>query len=155
MSGSAAEQLRVVVIDDHRALAEAFALAMSVVPGIACQGVAWTAAAVNYGLFVVIVLAYPGIEPLVALVVSSAVAMVFAYLGLRFAAFRQRGGGPPQNAAPGQEPVHAGDEDRHAADSHHHHGQAPQPGEDNQDRDRCDRQHERKAGQPHLGPRRM
>ena len=57
-------------------------------------GVAWTAAAVNYGLFVVIVLAYPGIEPLVALVVSSAVAMVFAYLGLRFAAFRQRGGGP-------------------------------------------------------------
>jgi len=57
-------------------------------------GVAWTAAAVNYGLFVVIVLAYPAIEPLVALVVSSAVAMVFAYLGLRFAAFRQRGSGP-------------------------------------------------------------
>ena len=56
--------------------------------------VAWTAAAVNYGLFVVIVLAYPAIEPLVALVISSAVAMVFAYLGLRFAAFRQRGSGP-------------------------------------------------------------
>ena len=57
-------------------------------------GVAWTAAAVNYGLFVVIVLAYPAIEPLVALVISSVVAMVFAYLGLRFAAFRQRGIGP-------------------------------------------------------------
>ena len=57
-------------------------------------GVAWTAAAVNYGLFVLIVLAYPAIEPLVALVVSSAVAMVLAYLGLRFAAFRQRGSGP-------------------------------------------------------------
>jgi len=57
-------------------------------------GVAWTAAAVNYGLFVLIVLAYPAIEPLVALVVSSAVAMVLAYLGLRFAAFRQRDGGP-------------------------------------------------------------
>ena len=57
-------------------------------------GVAWAAAAVNYGLFVVIVLAYPAIEPLVALVVSSAVAMVFAYLGLRFAAFRQRGSDP-------------------------------------------------------------
>jgi putative flippase GtrA len=57
-------------------------------------GVAWTAAAVNYGLFVLIVLAYPAIEPLVALVISSAVAMVFAYLGLRFAAFRQRGSGP-------------------------------------------------------------
>ena len=57
-------------------------------------GVAWTAAAVNYGLFVVIVLAYPAIEPLVALVVSSVVAMVFAYLGMRFAAFRHRGSGP-------------------------------------------------------------
>ena len=57
-------------------------------------GVAWTAAAVNYGLFVLIVLAYPAIEPLVALVISSVVAMVFAYLGMRFAAFRQRGGGP-------------------------------------------------------------
>ena len=57
-------------------------------------GVAWTAAAVNYGLFVLIVLTYPAIEPLVALVISSVVAMVLAYLGLRFAAFRQRGGGP-------------------------------------------------------------
>jgi putative flippase GtrA len=51
-------------------------------------GVAWTAAAVNYGVFVLIVLAFAGIEPLVALVVSSAVAMAFAYIGMRFAAFR-------------------------------------------------------------------
>jgi putative flippase GtrA len=51
-------------------------------------GVAWTAAAVNYGVFVLIVLAYAGIEPLVALVVSSVVAMAFAYIGMRFAAFR-------------------------------------------------------------------
>jgi putative flippase GtrA len=57
-------------------------------------GVAWTAAAVNYGLFVLIVLTYPAIEPLVALVISSAAAMVFAYLGMRFGAFRQRGDGP-------------------------------------------------------------
>ena len=57
-------------------------------------GVAWTAAVVNYGLFVLIVLAYPAIEPLVALVISSAVAMVFAYLGMRFAAFCQRRDGP-------------------------------------------------------------
>ena len=56
-------------------------------------GVAWTAAAVNYGLFVLIVLAYPAIEPLVARVISSAVAMVLAYLGMRFAAFRHRGSG--------------------------------------------------------------
>jgi putative flippase GtrA len=58
-------------------------------------GVAWTAAAVNYGVFVLVVLGYPGIEPLVALVVSSVVAMVFAYLGMRFGAFRQRGDSPP------------------------------------------------------------
>ena len=51
-------------------------------------GVAWTAAAVNYGVFVLIVLAFAGIEPLVALVISSAAAMAFAYIGMRFAAFR-------------------------------------------------------------------
>jgi putative flippase GtrA len=58
-------------------------------------GVAWTAAAVNYGVFVLIVLAYATIEPLVALVVSSAAAMAFAYIGMRFAAFRQRGEDSP------------------------------------------------------------
>jgi putative flippase GtrA len=54
-------------------------------------GVAWSAAAVNYAVFVVALLAYPTLEPLVALVVSSVVAMAFAYIGLRFGAFRQRG----------------------------------------------------------------
>ena len=57
-------------------------------------GVAWTAAAVNYALFVLIVLARPATDPLVALVISSAVAMVLAYLGMRFAAFRKRGDSP-------------------------------------------------------------
>jgi putative flippase GtrA len=52
-------------------------------------GVAWTAAAVNYAVFAVILLARPATEPLVALVVASAAAMVFAYLGMRFAAFRR------------------------------------------------------------------
>jgi putative flippase GtrA len=51
-------------------------------------GVAWMAAAVNYGVFVLIVLVFAGIEPLVALIVSSAVAMAFAYIGMRFATFR-------------------------------------------------------------------
>ena len=52
----------------------------------------WAAAAINYGLFVAIVLARPGIEPLLALFLSSLVAMVFSYLGMRFAAFREHGG---------------------------------------------------------------
>lgn len=54
--------------------------------------VQWTVAAINYGIFVLIVLAWPALEPLVALFVSSAIAMVFSYLGMRFAAFRRAGG---------------------------------------------------------------
>ena len=54
--------------------------------------VAWAAAAINYGVFVLIVLLRPSILPFYALVASSLVAMVFAYLGMRFAAFRRPGG---------------------------------------------------------------
>ena len=50
--------------------------------------VGWFVSAINYGLFVVILLARPATEPLIALVASSLVAMVFAYFGMRFAAFR-------------------------------------------------------------------
>lgn len=53
--------------------------------------VQWTVAAINYGIFVAIVLLWPAIEPLYALFVSSLVAMVFAYAGMRFAAFRHGG----------------------------------------------------------------
>jgi len=56
--------------------------------------VQWTVAAINYGIFVGIVLLRPAIEPLYALFISSLVAMVFAYLGMRFAAFRQLGRAP-------------------------------------------------------------
>ena len=51
-------------------------------------GVQWTVALINYGIFVAIVLLRPDIEPLLALVVSSGVAMFFSYFGMRFAAFR-------------------------------------------------------------------
>jgi putative flippase GtrA len=50
--------------------------------------VGWGASAVNYGVFVAIVLAWPAVAPFAALVVASLVAMVFAYLGMRFGAFR-------------------------------------------------------------------
>jgi putative flippase GtrA len=40
-------------------------------------------------VFVLVVLAYPTVEPLAALIISSLAAMTFAYLGMRFAAFRQ------------------------------------------------------------------
>jgi putative flippase GtrA len=50
--------------------------------------VGWAAAALNYAVFVAIVLAWPGIVPVYALVLSSLVAMTFSYLGMRFAAFK-------------------------------------------------------------------
>jgi putative flippase GtrA len=74
----------------HRTYTFAVAAPPSAPEFLRYAGVAWSAAAVNYGVFVVVVLAYPAIEPLAALVISSAVAMVFSYLGMRFAAFRQR-----------------------------------------------------------------
>ena len=52
--------------------------------------VGWAVSALNYGLFVIVLL-WPAIEPLVALFVSSLMAMFFAYLGMRFAAFKVRG----------------------------------------------------------------
>jgi putative flippase GtrA len=54
--------------------------------------VAWTASALNYGVFAAILLVLPATQPLAALVVSSVAAMAFAYLGMRFGAFRHRGG---------------------------------------------------------------
>jgi len=53
-------------------------------------GVAWSAAAINYGSFVVIVLVLPWVDPLAGMVASSLLAMVFSYLGMRVAAFRRR-----------------------------------------------------------------
>jgi putative flippase GtrA len=43
---------------------------------------------INYGIFVLVVLLWPGVKPLFALVISSGVAMFFSYFGIRFAAFR-------------------------------------------------------------------
>ena len=55
-------------------------------------GVAWTAAIVNYLIFAAILYGWPSLEPLVAVFVAGLFAMVWSYLGFRFATFRQRGG---------------------------------------------------------------
>jgi len=78
----------------HRTFTFAVAAPPSFAEYLRYAGVAWTAAAINYGVFVLIVLAVPDVPPLVALVVSSLTAMTFSYLGMRFAAFRQRSGHP-------------------------------------------------------------
>jgi putative flippase GtrA len=74
----------------HRRLTFALETAPTLTEFIAYAGVAWAAAAVNYGVFVLIILAAPALWPLIALVASSAVAMVAAYLGMRFKVFRRR-----------------------------------------------------------------
>jgi putative flippase GtrA len=74
----------------HRTYTFEVRLAPTFAEFVRYAGVAWSASAVNYSVFVLVVLAYPDIEPLVALVASSIVAMGFSYLGMRFAAFRHR-----------------------------------------------------------------
>ena len=54
-------------------------------------GMQWTVAVINYGIFVLVIVLRPQIQELFALVISSGVAMVFSYLGMRFAAFRHGG----------------------------------------------------------------
>ena len=76
----------------HRTFTFAVPTPPSVAEFLRYAGVAWTAAALNYGVFVLVILARPHTQPLAALVVSSAAAMVFAYLGMRFAAFRRHEG---------------------------------------------------------------
>lgn len=48
---------------------------------------AWTTAAVNYGVFAAMLLLWPETLRLAALVVSSAVAMFFSYVAMRYAVF--------------------------------------------------------------------
>ena len=50
--------------------------------------VAWSTAVLNYLLFVAILYEWPAIEPLLAVFIAGVIAMVWSYVGLRFAAFR-------------------------------------------------------------------
>jgi putative flippase GtrA len=59
-------------------------------------GVQSTVALLNYGIFALIVVLWPNIEPLLALFISSGIAMFFSYFGIRFAAFRQFGHRPQE-----------------------------------------------------------
>lgn len=51
--------------------------------------VAWSANALNYGIYAVLLLVWPALWPFAAMVVSTAVAMVFSYLGFRLGVFRE------------------------------------------------------------------
>jgi putative flippase GtrA len=51
-------------------------------------GVQSTVALLNYAIFVAVLLLRPSTMPLLALFISSGIAMFFSYFGIRFAAFR-------------------------------------------------------------------
>jgi putative flippase GtrA len=52
--------------------------------------VAWTTQAINYGTFACILIVRPALPPFVALILASLVATIFAYVGMRYGAFRGR-----------------------------------------------------------------
>ena len=72
----------------HRSFTFALRVPPSLVEFLRYAVVGWSVAAVNYGLFVLILLLWPAAEPLIALVVSSLFATLFAYFGMRYGAFR-------------------------------------------------------------------
>jgi putative flippase GtrA len=72
----------------HRSLTFALRVPPSLAEFLRYAVVGWSVAAVNYGLFVLILLLWPAAEPLIALVGSSLFATLFAYLGMRYGAFR-------------------------------------------------------------------
>lgn len=52
-----------------------------IVEGVRYSGVGMATSLVNYGVYSALLLTFPGIEPLTALILASGVAMVFSYLG--------------------------------------------------------------------------
>ena len=52
------------------------------------SAIAWTTAALNYVAFATVLYVSPGVHPLVALAIASILATFFAYIGMRYGAFR-------------------------------------------------------------------
>ncbi len=73
----------------HRTFTFAVAERPSVAEFVRYFGVAWTAAALNYAVFALVMLLRPVTDTLVAIVLAGAVAMVASYLGMRFGAFNR------------------------------------------------------------------
>jgi putative flippase GtrA len=63
--------------------------------------VSWSAQAINYGVFALVLLLWPRMLPFAALVISSFVAMFFSYGGFRFAVFGKGLGATPRRPAAG------------------------------------------------------
>jgi putative flippase GtrA len=73
----------------HRRLTFAVKAAPSLAEFLRYAALAWTAAAINYGIFAVILLLRPETEPLLALLIATVVSMCVSYIGMRFGVFRK------------------------------------------------------------------
>ncbi len=72
----------------HRRLTFAVAMPPTVAEFLRYAGVAWFSAAVNYLVFVAILLMWEEIDPALAVAMAAIVAMCVSYFGMRLAAFR-------------------------------------------------------------------
>lgn len=73
----------------HRRLTFAVAAPASVREFLSYAALQWVAVGTNYAVYSALLLAKLMIEPLMALVAASLVAMVVSYLGMRFGVFRK------------------------------------------------------------------
>lgn len=71
----------------HRRLTFVVKQPPSIKEFVSYAAVAWTSAAVNYGLYAVILNVRPETDPLAALFVASLIAMFVSYFGMRFGVF--------------------------------------------------------------------
>ena len=78
----------------HRWLTFDVTTAPTVAEYLRYAAVAWIAAALNYAIFSAILMAYPALAPEAALVLSSIVAMIFSYVGMRFGVFPRHAARP-------------------------------------------------------------
>lgn len=72
----------------HRRLTFALATPPTLAEFLRYAGVAWFSAAVNYAVFVALMLLWEDMLPVLGIAIASIVAMCVSYLGMRFAAFR-------------------------------------------------------------------
>jgi putative flippase GtrA len=76
----------------HRRLTFALTSSLSIAEFMRYAAAAWTTAALNYVCFAAVLLAWPSVSRLAALVFASIVATIFSYLSMRYGVFRRSGG---------------------------------------------------------------
>ncbi|MEZ5856352.1 MAG: GtrA family protein [Hyphomicrobiaceae bacterium] len=73
----------------HRRLTFALTVRPSLNEFLRYAAAAWTTAGINYLVFAGVLLTYPSVTPMAALVIASIVATIFSYLSMRYGVFRR------------------------------------------------------------------